>query len=104
MPKQLKLTKTELKNALDTLDFLFERMTNDEKKAVLSKIGVSKRDIEKLDPSNYRVKLKEEYTTVFSNFDKNNPQVDAKYKTGCEFMSKKKKTELKTEIKNYKKK
>tara|TARA_Y100000592_G_C5214697_1_gene196588 strand:+ start:185 stop:499 length:315 start_codon:yes stop_codon:yes gene_type:complete len=104
MPRELRLTNTEINNILDTLDFLFNKMTIDEKKAILNKIGISKRDIEALDADNYTTRLKTEYTTVLRNFDKNNPQIDAKYKTGCEYMSKKKKTELKTEIKNYKKK
>ena len=102
MPRELRLTTTEITNVLDTLDFLFNKMTTDEKKAVLKKIGVSKRDIEALENDQLITKLKTEYTSLLRNFDKNNPTVDEKYKRGCEYMSKKKKTELKTEIENYK--
>ena len=82
---------------------LFDKMSNDEKKAILKKIGVSKIDIEKLDNNGLVDKVKSTYKSIIENIDLNNFTLDNKYKEGAEFLSKKHSSLLKTEIETYKK-
>jgi len=106
MPKKKpvkKLSKTEVNSVLNTIELLFKQMSKDEKKAILKKIGIGKVDIEALDDDGLLTKVKSTYKTIIEGVDLNNFRVDEKYKTGAEFLSRKKKTQLKTEIENYKK-
>ena len=106
MPKKKiiqKLSKGDLSSVLNTIEMLFDKMSNDEKKAILKKIGVSKIDIEKLDNNGLVDKVKSTYKSIIENIDLNNFTLDNKYKEGAEFLSKKNKSILKTEIENYKK-
>tara|TARA_R110001592_G_scaffold341404_1_gene630371 strand:+ start:587 stop:910 length:324 start_codon:yes stop_codon:yes gene_type:complete len=106
MPKKKiiqKLSKGDLSSVLNTIEMLFNNMSNDEKKVILKKIGVSKIDIEKLDNNGLVNKVKSTYKSIIENIDLNNFTLDNKYKEGAEFLSKKNKSILKTEIENYKK-
>ena len=104
MSKKIKYLSSEDKaNVLKTLKIQFKAMTIDEKKAVLKKIDISKTDIEKLDEDGMIDKLVSTYNPILDTIDINNFSIDAKYKTANEYISGNKKTELKTEIENYKK-
>ena len=106
MVKKL-LTAQDKIDVLNTLDGLLKSMSRDERKAVLSKIGIAKIDIEKLDDDALIAKVKTEYSNVIGTIDLNsvdyNSKTLSKYKVANEFMSRKKETELKEEIKKYKK-
>lgn len=106
MPKKQpirKLSKGDVESVLYTLETLFKDMSKDEQKAVLKKIGVSKTDIESLDETGLVAKIRSSYKTIVEDVDLNNFRIHSKYKTGAEFLSKKHKEQLKTEIENYKK-
>lgn len=104
MSKKNKYLSTEDKtNVINTLEMQFKAMSIDEKKAVLKKIDISKDDIEKLDEDGMLDKLVSTYNPILDTIDLNNFSVDAKYITANEYLSGEKKTELKTEIENYKK-
>ena len=101
--RPLRLTAELKKAVLNTLETQFKKMSIDERKAVLKHIGISKTLIESKDEDGMLKELLSSYSTEFDKFDFNNPRVNPKFKKGAEYISKKRKEELKTEIKNYKK-
>tara|TARA_R100000655_G_scaffold31221_1_gene62663 strand:- start:4279 stop:4602 length:324 start_codon:yes stop_codon:yes gene_type:complete len=101
--KELKLTQKDIADVIKTIEIQFDTMDKDEKKAILKKLGISKNDIEKLDDTGLVNKVKSEYNKVLPNIDLNNFSLDRKYIIANEYISKKKKTELKKEIEDYKK-
>jgi DNA-directed RNA polymerase subunit H (RpoH/RPB5) len=97
------LTNEDKIDIVNTLKMQFKVMSIDEKKAVLKKLDISKTDIEKLDEHGMLNILISTYDPILDAIDLNNVNIDTKYITANEYISGDRKTELKTEIENYKK-
>ena len=100
--RPLRATAKFKADVLKTLENQFKVMSIDERKAILKKIGVTKKEIETLDERGLIRKLNDKFSAEIDKFDFNNPSVDPKFKKGAEFISRKNKKDLKTEIINYK--
>ena len=99
-----KFTDKEINKILFTIEYLFNRLTDCERKAILFKIGLSKNEIEDMDLVEQTEKAKEFYRLFVDVFDMNNPpDLDAKYKEISRYISGKNKDTLKKEIETYKK-
>ena len=96
-------TDKEIKNILSTIEYLFNRLTECERKAILFKMEFPKDEIEDMDLVEQTEKAKEFYTLLVNNFDMNNPPNIDIYKEISKYLSGKNKDKLKTEIETYKK-
>tara|TARA_R100000700_G_scaffold34282_1_gene42302 strand:- start:1518 stop:1820 length:303 start_codon:yes stop_codon:yes gene_type:complete len=88
------------KDVLNTILFLFNRLTTIEKKTILYKLEVPKTEIEKLE--DLEEKLKEIYIDWLSDIDETSTNIESKYKNVNLFMSKENSLDFKTEIETYK--
>ena len=96
------LTTEEKADVLKTIEQSFKKLSEDQKKTILYKIGISKIDIERLSEAELLTKVKTKYDTIISRIDIDNFSVDSKYKTAAEYMSGDKKSEFKTDVQTYK--
>jgi len=102
------LSSQDIKDILKTLEICYKAMSLDEKKAVLSRLGKSKKSIEALSEDGMLTALKNDYNTMLPTIDLNNFNPNStkfsKYKVANEYVSRKKQKELKEEIETYKSK